>query len=215
MLSYFVSSVSWGAETRKMVFIDPFFGGKESGPVFVKKRAAKEVTLDMAIELQKLLAAKGLMVTLSRGSDLYLADEEKVATSKMIGSNAYIVIKIHKSKNERINLFYPKLKNLSSDRANKSLNNILDNAVIQAKQKESLRLIKIIATNIEKASLPLPIDEKPIENYILENSNAPSFILDFDMTTNSTFIFDKTMQWKVINAVSEGIYSYLEGGTED
>lgn len=203
-----ISSFSWGAEAREMVFIDPFFGGKDSGPVFAEKKA-KDLTLDMAIELQKLLATKGVLATLSRDSDLYLAAEEKVTASKMIESNVYIVIKINKSKHERINLFYPKLTNLPSDAGEKSLNNILDNAIKQTKQKESLRLTKIVAANIENASLLLHIDVKPTENFILENANTPSFILDFEMTTNSAFIFDKTMQGKVLNAVSEGIYRYL------
>lgn len=76
---------------RPLVFLDPGHGGKDPGAIGVSGTYEKHVALAAARELQRQLVASGrYRVVLSRGADVFIPLEQRVATAQAHGAALFV-----------------------------------------------------------------------------------------------------------------------------
>ena len=90
----------------KSVYIDPFYGGKDAGPLIAKTYKAKDLTLKIGKLLQQKLEALGAKTSLSRNKDLYLtADMRTIIAKAHAAADVYVAIRISYQSNDSITLY--------------------------------------------------------------------------------------------------------------
>ncbi|MCM8796509.1 MAG: N-acetylmuramoyl-L-alanine amidase [Candidatus Omnitrophica bacterium] len=95
--AYSPSSQTLPSITIKKVVIDAGHGGKDAGAIGRTGLREKDVNLDIAKRLARLLREKGIEVVMTRISDIYVSLEKRVAIAN--NSGADIFISIHSNAN--------------------------------------------------------------------------------------------------------------------
>lgn len=78
----------------KKVVLDPGHGGNDPGSM-AEGLTEKEITLDVAVKLKKLLEADGLEVVMTRGTDRYLTLKDRAAIANSNGGDLFVAIHVN------------------------------------------------------------------------------------------------------------------------
>jgi N-acetylmuramoyl-L-alanine amidase len=200
--------------TSRSVFIDPFFGGTESGPMVAHKVAAKTMTIDAGLKLKSLLAKNNIEASLSRDRDKLVTLEDRIMIARSRGSNVYVAFKVSKTSKDCIRLYYPPQKQ-GKPQSGKKIGEAFNDFLVQDKIKRSGALVEALYSGLKQKSVSVCLEKqagsKQFENdYILENANSPVVIIDFEVSDSaSPYVLDSALMEKIISAVSEGIKEYF------
>lgn len=77
---------------RFRVVIDPGHGGPDPGAVGIGGLREKDVVMDVSLQVAQLLQARGVMVTMTRSSDIDLDLPPRVSIANRSGANAFVSI---------------------------------------------------------------------------------------------------------------------------
>lgn len=198
----------------RSIFIDPFFGGTESGPTVAHKIAAKTLTIDASLKLKKLLEKNKIEVSLSREQDKLVTLEDRIMIARSRGSNVYVAFKVSKASKDCIRLYYPPQKK-SEPQSGKKIGEAFNDFLAQDKIKRSGTLIEALYGSLKQKSV-LPCLEKQAGSkqfeidYILESANSPVIIVDFEVSDSaSSYILDSSVIDQIISAISDGVKGYF------
>jgi N-acetylmuramoyl-L-alanine amidase len=86
-----------GSSARKVVVLDPGHGGVDAGTTGVDGTKEKDIVLDEAQRLAKVLEKRGYVVYLTRDSDVYIPLRERVSIAR--GYRADLFISLHADSN--------------------------------------------------------------------------------------------------------------------
>jgi N-acetylmuramoyl-L-alanine amidase len=81
------------------VVLDPGHGGEDCGARSRRGLCEKEVTLDLALRVRRLLEAKGLRITMTREDDRKLTLEQRVEIAQQAGADLFVSLHINSSPN--------------------------------------------------------------------------------------------------------------------
>ncbi len=191
---------------KKIIVIDPGHGGKDRGAKGVRGLLEKDVVLDIAIKLKKIIKKKfGYKVILTRNKDVFIPLEERTAIAN--AKKADIFISIHANASKRkdasgIETYY--LDFAKSERAletaareNKvplfnirdDIQYILADMVANTKMNESSQLAGIIQNNLirgmrKKFKGVKDLHAKGGPFYVLYGANMPSVLVETYCITN-------------------------------
>ena len=90
------------ARNKKYVMIDAGHGGTDHGAIRDDVNE-KDITLDVARKVEKLLAKKGYIVSMTRNSDVYVSLEERVEASEVFNPDVFVSIHVNSSNSETPN----------------------------------------------------------------------------------------------------------------
>jgi len=95
-------SVEFGGSrlANATIVLDPGHGGHDPGAMsppsmFVKRLIEKELTLDIATKLQRLLTSAGVNVIMTRSGDYYVSLQDRVNLANSVNATAFISIHIN------------------------------------------------------------------------------------------------------------------------
>lgn len=191
---------------KKIVVIDPGHGGKDQGAKGVRGLLEKDVVLDIALKLKKILKKKfGYKVILTRNKDVFIPLKERTAIAN--AKKADIFISIHANASKRkdasgIETYY--LDFAKSERALETaarenkvpLSNIQDDVqyiladmVANTKMNESSQLAGIIQNNLiqgmrKKFKKVKDLHAKGGPFYVLYGANMPSVLVETSFISN-------------------------------
>lgn len=77
----------------RAIVVDPGHGGTDQGTRSASGTLEKTVTLDVSLRLQRILANRGFVVTLTRGRDTYLSLDQRVAIARQMGAD--LLVSVH------------------------------------------------------------------------------------------------------------------------
>jgi N-acetylmuramoyl-L-alanine amidase len=200
-------------KTSPVVYIDPFFGGKDSGPILDQKYAGKTITLDIAKKLSALLAEKGIKTTFSREQDSFLSLAERIKRSRMEGADIYIAITLGQSDKDCITISYAKQLSETYEKRKDDVSHILIDWMGDKIVKESKLLADSIKEKLKAKSVVKCMIVESKRTYLLENSFIPTIIIDFQVIKSGprpTYIRNAITVNKILRAVSEGIQRNIE-----
>ena len=191
---------------KKIIVIDPGHGGKDRGAKGIKGLLEKDVVLDIALKLKKLIKIKyGYKVILTRHKDIFIPLEERTNIANV--NKADIFISIHANASERkgasgIETYY--LDFAKSNRALETaarenkvpLSNIRDDVqyiladmVANTKMNESSQLAGIVQNNLiqgmrKKFKNVKNLRAKGGPFYVLYGANMPSVLVETSFISN-------------------------------
>jgi N-acetylmuramoyl-L-alanine amidase len=206
----------------KTIYLDPWYGGKEKGPLLRQKQYAKDITLQIAQQLEAQLAADGFKVQLSRSGDARVSADARVSLARGIGSDIYLSIKISQQKKEcvRIKLFSPgpqkyprEAKYRTLDELKADLDNIMQSLQIDTAYEESLQLAHIIAKELKKTLTAKCVNIIKSSDHVLAHAEMPAVIVDFGVLITpfvQPYILDTKVQDKIVRDIAASIKMFAE-----
>lgn len=193
-------------EKEKIVVIDVGHGGNDPGKVGVNQILEKDVNLEIALKLQKVLEQSDLTVVMTRTSDCGLYDEN--ATNKkaqdmhrriqfMEDQHADLVVSIHQNSFHDSSVCGPQCFYYASSESGHQVASILQNTLNQGLEIES------------------PRQEKANDSYyILKKSAMPTVIVECGFLSNpedAQKLTDEIYQEKLVFQIYLGIQKYFNG----
>ena len=223
-------------QRNKTIVIDAGHGGKDVGAMGYKQRMEKDLVLDMALELGKVLKQRGYKVFYTREKDTFinLRDRTKVANDK----NADLFISLHANAapNEAKKLSMKGLETffLSPDRSERSKNvSALENqsdmeemdfyskeTFLNVFNREKIVLSNKAAIDIQSGMLrtvkkKYQVDDGGVREapfWVLVGATMPSVLIELGYITNleeSDKMFNPQYQKLLVDGMSDGIDSYF------
>lgn len=208
---WIASSSATSVGMGRSVYIDPSFGGKESGPIIEGKYMAKMLTLDMGQKLKEQLTQKGIVASLSRDKDYLVPIEERIAKAKMKKFDVFVTINLSRSSKDCLNVYYPIFELDGSKKKREDIKDILDNLQKKTIAKDSAILARLIADSLKMHSLPI-CEVNYREDYILDNAFTTVVVIDFgvsDAGAMSPYVLDSITINKIWYLIAESIEKYF------
>jgi N-acetylmuramoyl-L-alanine amidase len=85
----------------RTIVIDPGHGGEDPGAMSGKGLKEKDVALDVALELRRLLAAQGLEVVMTRETDIYVPLENRTVIANQKKADLFISVHANANRNKK------------------------------------------------------------------------------------------------------------------
>lgn len=177
------------------IVIDPGHGGQDPGAIsppamFQRRLIEKELTLDIALRLHRMLTSAGAIVTMTRYGDHYVSLEDRVFIANKLNPAAFISIHLNsfptpggKSGTETY-YFTP----------------------------QSKALAEAIHRNLI-ATLGLPDNGIRVRRfYVLRNTNVPSVLVEacyLNHPTDGALLMDEQFREKIALAIFNGLEEYM------
>ncbi|RMF92094.1 MAG: N-acetylmuramoyl-L-alanine amidase [Candidatus Schekmanbacteria bacterium] len=187
------------------IVIDAGHGGKDPGAIGINGLREKDVVLDVARRLKKLITEKyNLNVIMTRDRDIFIPLEERTAIANARGADLFISIHANASRNIRASGIETYYLNLTNDpyaievaaRENSAttknisdLQDILKDLMKNTKISESSTLARIVqnhlpATLSQRYSYIKSLGVKKAPFYVLIGANMPSILVEISFITN-------------------------------
>ena len=99
--AFFISTAQLEARKISRVIIDPGHGGRDPGALRYSTRE-KDLTLKVALQVEKLLKAKGMPVTLTRRTDKYVSLNDRAAIANRYSNAVFVSIHFNASYSTRL-----------------------------------------------------------------------------------------------------------------
>ena len=190
-------------KSMPIIIIDAGHGGADPGKIGTKGTLEKELNLNIALSLKKLLEAQDMTVIITRDNDTDLAtDSANFKSSDMKNrisiiqkSNADIVVSIHQNSYPDSRIYGAQCFYYSPSEEGKKLANSLQKQIISSTNQTKIREIK-----------------GNEDYYILKHSDIPTVIVECGFLSNpqeEQLLLTTEYQRKMAWAIHLGILTYL------
>ena len=194
-----ISSVSRGDEQKKRtVVVDAGHGGSDPGAVFGGINE-KDLNLDIAIRLQKLLINEGITVIMTRTNDKYVSLYDRARIANNVNADLFISVHNNAVSNSSISgsmsLYYPTTKDTKDNMNGQKLAVLVQD-----------KLTEILKTK--------DYGEIPRKNLVvLRETKMPAIIAEIGFMTNQrelSLLSQSSYRQKAANALFEGVVATLD-----
>jgi len=220
-----------GLGARKIV-IDPGHGGHDPGSIGRGGLQEKDLVLDVALRLEKLVRAElGADVLMTRSTDVFIPLEERTAIANSREADLFLSIHANSSRNPRARGIETYFLNFAADPHAEEVA-ARENAISAATLKDLQGLVKAIALNskidesrdfaasIHEAMLGRPARGSSLDRgvrtapfYVLIGANMPSVLAEIAFVSNpedEKLLKTPEQRELIARALLEGVRSYLD-----
>jgi N-acetylmuramoyl-L-alanine amidase len=223
-----------GLKVGKVV-IDPGHGGRDTGTIGPKGLKEKDLVLDVALRLRRLLEGRlGTEVVLTRETDRFVPLEERTAIANQQGADLFVSIHANASRSKTVSgaeTFYLSFasnpderavasrENATSQRNISELEDLLRKIALGDYNKESQELARTVQDNLHREmSRHRPrynnrgVKKAPF--IVLIGANMPSILTEIGFLSNpadESFLKRNEGRDYVAEALYGGIESYFQG----
>ena len=207
-----VSDLS-AAGKKHSVVIDPAHGGQDTGVKITDKVGEKDITLAIALALQKELAKDdNFEIVLTRDSDKTISLEDRRKDISKIKPDVFLSLHINAGFSKSaagFEIYYPGFKNLADqkkqakgvakDTKNKYLN-------------DSVRLAQIIQKKLDTLFPRKGRGLREADTPILEGMNIPAVVVELGFATNPEErkkLLSENSQSEIARSLASGIKSFF------
>ncbi len=222
---------------RKVVVIDPGHGGDDPGAIGPSGLKEKDVTLDIAKRLKKILEERyNLVVFLTRETDRYISLKERTAFANRKGADVFISIHINASRKRNTRGIETYLLNWTNDeealrvaarenaisiekmkKSQTELGMILASLERESKRDESLRLAHYIHQSLmrEVTRSYRGIKDLGVKQalfYVLVGAEMPSVLVEVGFISNpkdERLLRKRAFRQKTATSIARGIFRYI------
>ena len=185
---------------RDIIVIDPGHGGNDPGTIGINNIYEKDINLDIAKKLSKKLKAMNYKVILTRDTDDYIENIERVDLANRKRARAFISIHCNAIENNTtINgiqvLYYPNKRGNNRKLGNESLAQIVLDEVLVNTGADNKGIV-------EREDL-----------IVLNQTKVPAIIIECGFLTNEeekNLLLTDKYQNKIANAIADGVKAYLD-----
>lgn len=187
------------------VVIDPGHGGYENGLVN-GRYSEKNISLDIAKKLDALINRGSSKSFLTRKSDRYLSQNERV--SYVNGKDADIFISIHLGNHEGIVIYYPVIINNVSD----EVKQYIANKGQYGRLNESLTLVKALREAVIADFDQEMVSIRPLPYGFISRVEAAAVMVELPSLKDAEYVAE--LKDEIANTLYKGLYIYEEIKTE-
>ena len=209
-----VTVVAAGSPGGKLIVIDPAHGGTEKGVRLSDRYYEKDITLNIAMLLQKELNRwENIRVQLTRHTDRNISISERIRITGMSHPDVFISLHVNAGfgKNSTgYEIYFPGFKSTSRD--NSDAAEIVRDMAKNKYLNDSVRLAQLIQKSMEKV-FPRKgrgLRDAPIP--LLEDLSMPAVVVEIGFATNledRKKMIDETTQNAIVQALSTSIKEYF------
>ena len=217
----------------KRIVVDPGHGGGEAGAIAASGVTEKEITLDVALRLRRLLADAPFEVLLTRQSDESISLHQRVAFAN--DNKADLFVSIHVNWFERRTLratetFYVgpsddpatlKLASMENKDSGYSLSdykNILEKIYVDARHDESRSLARAIQANLHRTlkSVNPQLESRGVKSapfVVLIGTQMPAILVEISCLSNAdevSMLAREAYRESIARALVRGIRGYAQ-----
>jgi N-acetylmuramoyl-L-alanine amidase len=192
----------------RAVFLDPAFGGKESGPILEGKIAGKRVTLDLAKEAYRALRSRGISVHLSRSRDVAVSADDRAVKARKTGGDLYVSLNVSRDSRNCVQLSVPAFP---APATGDGTDAYLMDLMWENLRKKSGDLAQIVSRNLKDRGVALCGEMSIQKDAALEKAMLPAVIVDWrtgGSTAARSAPADASLQKTIASALAEGIREY-------
>jgi len=219
----------------KRVVIDPGHGGKDTGAIGRNGLTEKEVVLDVAKNLKKIIEENlHWEVILTRDRDVFIRLEDRIAVANAKKADLFISIHANASRRREARGIETYFLNFSSSpdamevaaRENaistkniSDLQKILKDLMLNSKINESSKLAGVVQKNIVEAvngnfsgTKDLGVKQAPF--YVLIGAKMPSILVEVSFITNpeeEILLSKEDYRNKITEGIFAGVKAYAQG----
>ncbi len=223
-------------EKRKIIVIDPGHGGKDPGAIGLRGLYEKDVVLDIAHTLAKLMREKmKCKVILTRNSDFFLPLSARTKIANDAKADLFISIHTNASLSRKMKGFevyflsekasdkeaeaVARMENSVMELENNSINNktldtILFSMAINEYMNESSKLCSIITSQMRKDVLSLKkYCIRQAGFYVLKDAHMPSVLIETAYISNpeeEQALRTNSFKKKISQAIYNGVKEYFD-----
>lgn len=173
------------AEKRHLIVIDPAHGGQDSGVKLTDKTSEEEITLAIALAVQReLVFENNIEVILTRNSDTNLTLEERKANILKIKPDLFLSLHINAGfgkEADGFELYYPGFKELDENK--KTAKNNPKNKRNKY-LNDSVRLANLIQKNMDALFPRKGRGLREADVPIMEGMTIPALVVEIGFATN-------------------------------
>jgi len=215
------------------VVIDPGHGGTDPGCLGAGGQKEKDLVLDLALKLQKLLTAAGLSVIMTRESDIFIPLEKRTVLANQIKADLFISIHANASFNRQrtgVETFFlnfspdasvneiAALENATSTKTLGEMTNILKKIAQNSKIMESRDLAEKVQRNLVRYMSKFYSEVKDLGAkggpfWVLIGGDMPSVLVEVSHLSNSAEekrMKDETYRQRIAEGIAEGVQVYRQ-----
>lgn len=217
----------------KKIVIDPGHGGKDPGAIGAGGLKEKDVNLDIAKRLAKILKDNGVEVVLTRSSDVFISLAQRVNIANASGADLFVSVHANANRVRGLNGFevYYISPSLSGDsrRAVASAKSIppgvnrdyminsadlratLWDMVYTSNRAASIELASSVCRSMESSLDAKILGVKSANFYVLKGVNIPAVLLEIGFLSNSVEerkLKNSYYRQQVAEAITQGIKRY-------
>jgi N-acetylmuramoyl-L-alanine amidase len=217
----------------KTIVIDPGHGGKQTGAISDSGMAEKEITLDVALRLRRLMEKAPFEVFLTRQTDQTIALEKRVAFANSKDADLFVSIHVNWMEPRNIRaletyfvgpsddpatLNLARMENRESNYSFADYRRILEKIYVDARREESRRLATSIQSELYRSlrqSNPEVEDRgvKMAPFVVLVGTQMPAILAEISCLSNEDevkLLTDNDYKEKIALALFKGIQSYAK-----
>ena len=215
----------------KTIVIDPGHGGKQTGAISDSGMAEKEITLDVALRLRRLMAKSPFETYLTREADQTIPLEKRVAFANSKKADLFVSIHVNWMEprtiraletyfvgpsNDPATLNLASMENRESGYSFSDYRRILEKIYVDARREESRRLAKSVQGELYRSlrqNNPQVEDRgvKMAPFVVLVGTEMPAILAEISCLSNDEevkLLTDNDYKEKIALALFKGIHSY-------
>jgi N-acetylmuramoyl-L-alanine amidase len=202
------------ADAFALAVIDPGHGGQDSGTMKTGM-VEKELTLDVAHRVERLLQERGLATLLTRGDDTYISLAERVATANDQAECVFVSIHFDEAQRSAaagIETYYAARKTSLPARVASWLP-FLQRASLEPASVESQSLATFIQEALVTRTQAVNRGTRPEQFFVLANVRHPAVLVEGGFLTNKddvTKLANSDYREQIAAAIADGIVRYRE-----
>ncbi len=185
----------------KTIMIDPGHGGKDPGATWGRLKE-KDINLELAKILGKMLEKKGFRVLYTRTKDVFIPLEKRTAMANSMGADLFISLHVNAHPNPRVHgieVYYLNLasskdavrvaarENAISSKKISDLQVILTDLMLNSKIKESSALASRVLKGILRGVRRYKMEDNGVKEapfYVLMGAKMPAILIEIGYITN-------------------------------
>ena len=213
------------------IILDPGHGGHDPGAMYGRLRE-KDITLDVAQKLKRILEEEGYIVLMTRNHDRYVPLEERTAFANGNSADLFVSVHVNSSRNRRargIETYYLNFastleamevaarENAITEMNMAELQKLTTAIALNSKIEESREFAHLIQKNlISRLEKPYGIPNLGVKQapfYVLIGAQMPSILAEISFLSNQQefLLLEKTSyRQSVAEGLAGGIKRYVE-----
>jgi N-acetylmuramoyl-L-alanine amidase len=214
MLFPFAAVTAERTSANQIVVIDPAHGGIDRGVKLSDKEWEKDVTLKIALQMQKYLQEGGnIRVRLSRTADRDVSVSERLKTVSASGAGIFISLHVNAGFGRNAagyEVYFPGFNAAAAEK--NGADGILRDMAANKYLNGSVSLSKIIQRNLQVVFPGKDRDLRSAPMLILEGLNLPAVVVEIGFATNKSdnkTITDEKGRRAIAQALSRSVKEFI------
>ncbi len=217
------SSADTSSNSQKTIIIDPWYGGKESGPFIAQKKYGKNITLEIAQKLQGLLNVAEFKIYLTRSEDKFVTLDDRLFQGKSKRADIHLALKVSRASKDCVQILFPSIpirkpqtssKTAKAEELDPLLDKIYNDLKVDDIIEESIFLADIVSRKFKESSHDC-VELRRGKDYLLKNAQLPTILIDFRISSTSKqqFAIDDASLDKVAALLADAVKEYFKERT--